>query len=495
MGEEREIEFWEEWKMKISIVDFSEIKANKIWRLEAEFYSQKSLVGSGFVSGEDAIDFVQYGTSEELNEFGNGFPVLRLNEFDGLFIKNPEKSCDKISRSIYENLSLKKDDILICRTNGNPKLVGKSALVPKDYNFAFASYLFRIRPKKEIINPASLVIYLNSRIGRSQIEKNLMVSNQANFSPAKFREIQVPILSAGIQDLIEKIVYRAYEKQESSNLDYREAEKLLLSELGLLNWKPKRHLSFVKNFSDAKSADRIDAEYFQPMYEEILNRSKNKIKTVKVDEVFTFRRGDFIDTKYYTGQKTKRAYLRIKELSNVGSITSNEVIYIEDAFNDTSQNTLKEYDIVMAIIGDTIGKSNLIFKEFVGSYFSNNTGRFRLRPETRDSYDPFYLETLFHSVYIQSQVDRAKAQTGQPKIADKEIRKIFIPCISLNKQKQIGDNIKKAIENKNKSKCLLDIAKRGVEMAIEKNEKDAERWINNELNKVGVGFKPTPTGY
>ena len=29
----------------------------------------------------------------------------------------------------------------------------------------------------------------------------------------------------------------------------------------------------------------------------------------------------------------------------------------------------------------------------------------------------------------------------------------------------------------------LDIAKRGVEMAIEKSEKDAENWIEAELNK------------
>lgn len=472
--------------MKVTVVDFREIKANRIWRLEAEFYSQPSSIKSKFVAGEDAIAFVQYGTSEELNECGNGFPVLRLNEFDGLFIKNPEKFCDKIDRETYENLSLKKDDILICRTNGNPRLVGKSALVPEDCNFAFASYLFRVRPNKDIINPASLAIYLNSRIGRLQIEKNLMVSNQANFSPAKFREIQIPLLCESIQRLIEKIAYLAYQKQESANSYYRSAKQILLSELGLLNWKPKHWFSFIKNYSDTQSPERVDAEYFQPMYEEVLSLAKGKVKTFRAEEIFTFRRGDFIDTKYYTTEKTKRAYIRIKELSNSGSINGNDVIYLDDAFSGRSPNTLKENDIVMAIIGDTIGKSNLILKEFAGSYFSNNTGRFRLRPDTKDSYDPFYLEALFHSVYIQSQIERAKAQTGQPKIADKEVKNISIPYIPLDKQKKIAEHTRKAIENKEYSKRLLDIAKRGVEISVEKSEKDAQGRIDAELKKLNI---------
>jgi len=36
------------------------------------------------------------------------------------------------------------------------------------------------------------------------------------------------------------------------------------------------------------------------------------------------------------------------------------------------------------------------------------------------------------------------------------------------------------------SKRLLDIAKGGVEMAIEKNEKVAQNWVALELKKLGV---------
>lgn len=34
------------------------------------------------------------------------------------------------------------------------------------------------------------------------------------------------------------------------------------------------------------------------------------------------------------------------------------------------------------------------------------------------------------------------------------------------------------------AKSLLEIAKRGVEMAIEKDEKEAEKWMNQKIEKL-----------
>jgi len=41
-------------------------------------------------------------------------------------------------------------------------------------------------------------------------------------------------------------------------------------------------------------------------------------------------------------------------------------------------------------------------------------------------------------------------------------------------------------ETKKLSKSLLEIAKRGVEIAIEKDEQGAEKWINGEAGKLGI---------
>jgi very-short-patch-repair endonuclease/restriction endonuclease S subunit len=132
-------------------------------------------------------------------------------------------------------LKLKKDDVLICRTNGNPNLVGRSALVAEDTEFAYASYLFKIRPKADIINSATLVAFLSSKYGRKEIDKYSMTSNQTNFSPAKFREIDIPLFSNQINNEIENLYSTAFDKLKHSENIYRQAEELLLDTIGFQN--------------------------------------------------------------------------------------------------------------------------------------------------------------------------------------------------------------------------------------------------------------------
>jgi hypothetical protein len=115
-----------------------------------------------------------------------------------------------------------------------------------------------------------------------------------------------------------------------------------------------------------------------------------------------------------------------------------------------------------------------------------------------------YVECIIRQKEVQLKPEEAVRQLQLKKgcsgtiltaIGIDEFKKVILPAISTNIQKEIKQKITEMYRAKALSKNLLDIAKRGVEMAIEKNEKDAERWINNELNKVGVGIKPTPTGY
>ncbi len=77
----------------MKIVELQKVKENKDIRLESDFWIKER---AQFISvrGADVEAFSQYGTSKELNEDGNGYPVLRLNEFDSFFIHEPAKYCD-----------------------------------------------------------------------------------------------------------------------------------------------------------------------------------------------------------------------------------------------------------------------------------------------------------------------------------------------------------------------------------------------------------------
>ena len=471
--------------MQTSIVNYKKVENDSdYFRFDAEFYLPAYLQYEKLIDSQKN-DLLRNLADSSYKTFRRKKGIFEYIEISNIDLTTGEY-CSEVLNSEHPpsraKKVLNKNDVIMSTVRPNRNAV--SIILDEKKDLVASTGFCKLTAKR--INPKFLFVLFKTSIYRDLLVRFTTATMYPAVNEDDILNLRIPIFDSKFQAQIELIIDQFQSLINKSKYFYFEAEQTLLSELGLLDWKPKHRLYFIKNFSNTQKAERIDAEYFQPMYEEILNHSKDRVKMFRADEIFTFRRGDFIDTKYYTEQKTKRAYIRIKELSNSGSINSNEVIYLEDAFNDTSQNTLKENDIVMAIIGDTIGKSNLVLKEFVGSYFSNNTGRFRLRPEIKDFYDPFCLEALFHSIYIQSQIECAKAQTGQPKIADKEVKDISIPRLSLNKQKQIGDNIKKAIENKERSKRLLDIAKRGVEMAIEKSEKDAQEWIEAELKKINA---------
>ena len=449
--------------MTYSIIE--KIELEDADRFDAEYFENKNAF-KNFYLGNQIVDFIQYGTSEDLNEVGLGYPTLRLNEFDSFFIKMPQKYCNEINKVQFTNLSLKKNDILICRTNGNAKLVGKSAIVMEDKPFAFASYLFRLRTKKEIISPATLLVYLHSSFGRDEIQKNMMTSNQTNFSPARFKLIKIPKINKTIQHELDCAVLNSFNLSRDSITLYQQAEDLFLKELGLKSFKPRDDLYFITDLDEVvKNSYRIDADYFQPKYKELVSKIKHTSKTL--NDIFLIRRGDFIDTNFYV-EKSKRRYIRIKELQEKGELNINDTIYIDDNITYRNLDRLIEGDFIFAGIGATLGKTACISKELEGSFYSNNTIRFRLKDNWKEHIDIYYLQIVFQSFVCRLQFEQKQAQTAQAKISDDELKTVLIPVLPKQKQQEIADLVKKSHQARKKSKELLEEAKRKVEEMIEK---------------------------
>ena len=444
--------------LEISVVKLSEVLEDVDLRLESEYYNSEHIVFNS-VQGCDIESFSQYGTSEDLNEEGKGFPILRLNEFDSFFISKPSKYCDLISKETFELLKLKKNDVLICRTNGNPKYVGKAAIVPKNYEYAFASYVFRLRPKTDIINSATLVSFLNSKYGRIEIEKYSMVGNQANFSPAKFRQIAIPILSKELNNKIEEIVYKSFELLEESKSLYSQAEDLLLNELGLKEWQPKNTLHTTKKFSDFAQSGRLDAEYYQPKYDEI----EKVIKSYKggydiVSKLFN-QNVDVCDYK-----KTEYNYVEIGDVNvGDGSVSFNKVDTSE--LPDNAKRVLHKNDILISKVRPYRGAVAIIDfeqEDLIGS------GAFTVLQE-KSSYKKETLQILFRTAVYKDWLLKWNVGSSYPVIKDEDILNLPIPILPEQIQKKIASLIQQSFECKAQSKQLLEDAKRMVESEIEKN--------------------------
>ena len=444
--------------LEICEVPFSRVIGNDIVRMESEFYNSNTVSYKNTVKASQIIDFSQYGTSKELNEMGEGYPVLRLNEFNYSFISHPDKYCSLLDIDAYHGLQLKKDDVLICRTNGNPKFVGRSAIVPKDYDYAFASYLFRIRPNRKYINSATLVAFLNSKYGRLEIEKYSMVGNQANFSPAKFREISIPVFSKDLNDKIEDITYRAFQKLEMSESLYSEAANNMLECLDLNDFTASSNSCNVKTLKESFiETGRLDAEYYQPKYDDILHH----IQAYKYGSKNLAEICDIKDENFTPKDDTTYKYVELANIGKYGNITGCSQQKGED-LPSRARRIVSKNDVVISSLEGSLDSCALVEEDYDGALCS--TGFYVLKSCVLNSET---LLVLFKSPLVKELMRKGCSGTILTAIGRQELERIPIPLIRQEIQEEIAQHVQSSISLRKESQQLLEHAKLTVEGAIQ----------------------------
>ena len=431
----------------------------KLWKLFFQHYYNSNTVSyKNTVKASQIIDFSQYGTSKELNEMGEGYPVLRLNEFNYSFISHPDKYCSLLDIDAYHGLQLKKDDVLICRTNGNPKFVGRSAIVPKDYDYAFASYLFRIRPNRKYINSATLVAFLNSKYGRLEIEKYSMVGNQANFSPAKFREISIPVFSKDLNDKIEDITYRAFQKLEMSESLYSEAANNMLECLDLNDFTASSNSCNVKTLKESFiETGRLDAEYYQPKYDDILHH----IQAYKYGSKNLAEICDIKEENFTPKDDTTYKYVELANIGKYGNIIGCSQQKGED-LPSRARRIVSKNDVVISSLEGSLDSCALVEEDYDGALCS--TGFYVLKSSVLNSET---LLVLFKSPLVKELMRKGCSGTILTAIGRQELERIPIPLIRQEIQEEIAQHVQSSMSLRKESQQLLEHAKLTVEGAIQ----------------------------
>jgi len=101
---------------------------------------------------------------------------------------------------------------------------------------------------------------------------------------------------------------------------------------------------------------------------------------------------------------------------------------------------------------------------------------------------PEYLTLVLNSVIVQKQIERDAGGSIINHWRPDQINSTLIPILKNEKQEEIKELIEKSFKNRYLSKSLLEIAKRGVEIAIEKNEAEAEKWINEQISQLNISL-------
>ncbi|MFZ2970733.1 MAG: hypothetical protein WA063_06300 [Minisyncoccia bacterium] len=464
--------------MQYSVVNYKTVRRADDFRWDGEFLCfepHKNKNYQYFPIG-NILKFAQYGISIEMNEDKQGYKIYRMNEISNMFCDVDIDKYAKVDEKEMKKFRLKDNDVLFNRTNSQV-FVGRTGIFKKFSNepLIFASYLVRFRPDENKILPEYLTIFLNTKYGVQDVKRRARISiNQSNVSASELQKVEIPLLSINFQNKIKPFFNKSFELILKSKSFYSQVEQLLLSELGLLEWKPKHKLDFVKNYSDTQKAERFDAEYFQPKYEEIIEAVK-KYKN-GFDEL-----GNLVkikDKNFTPKDKETYKYIELANISSNGEING----YMENFGNELpsrARRKIAKGDVITSSIEGSLESIAIITENWTNALCS--TGFFAVNSDKINS------ETLL--VLLKTQVGQMQLKKGckgtiLTAISKDELSKIVLPKIDFEIQKQIKEKIIEMYETKHLSKSLLEIAKRGVEMAIEKDEKEAEKWIDDELAKL-----------
>ena len=467
----------------------SEALENKDFRIDSEFHRRPPLQNPNYsyVDVGDNLTFIQYGLSIEMNEEGEGTKIYRMNEIHNMLCDIEISKFADISSVDIEAFRLKDRDVLFNRTNSF-YFVGRTGLFRSflDENVVFASYLIRVRTDESKILPEYLVTFLNSSLGIWDVKRRARISiNQSNVNAQELAAVKIPLLSLKFQSKLKKLFEQAHFNRLKAIKIYQQAEDLLLSELGLKDWQPTEETIAVKSFAESfLSSGRLDAEYYQPKFDQLIERLEEKVELTPLGDLLTLnQRGK--QPEYIEDEEEYKLGLPVVNSKHVREgeviLTDNRFAYLPET-NDPL--TIQTNDVL--INGTGVGTIGRCAPYLYGQEALPDNHVTILRT---DLLDPIYLSIYLNSIIGKLQVEKHfKGSSGQIELYPNDIAQFLVCNAPESVQQKIRNKVEASHQKREKSKQLLEIAKTGVERAIATDEATATSWMNQQLEGLKIAL-------
>jgi len=464
--------------MQITIAPLSVAKKNE--RIDSQFFRPE------YVDSYDIVSNKTFSVLSEIAHISDGNHLKIAENFDksnGIrYLRGQDLSADMmlhdrnivyIPQSYFDSLKrshIFNDDILITIVGANTGLVGLVYDPPR--KLVANCKLGIARPNKNKILPGYLYAFLIGRYGQHQILRSIRGGGQTGLILPDMRQLRISRLDGPFESEINRIVSTGHKGITNSKKLYNKTQKILLSELGLTNWQPKHQFTFVKNYSDTQQAERIDAEYYQPKYDEIIKAIKNysggwdtlgDLVTVK-------------DENYTPKDKQQYKYIELANIAENGEIT--DCMAEEGKYLPTrARRKVAKKDIIVSSIEGSLSSIALIENEYDQAICS--TGFYIINSNVFNSET---LLVLLKSMAGQLQLKKGCSGTILTAINKNEFSKIVLPKVKKEKQIMIQQKVTESFNLRKQSNHLLEYAKKTVEIAIEQDEQAAMKWLEQEIS-------------
>lgn len=475
--------------LEISEIDYKHIDVdNDIFRLDSEFFNKESIaidrqikqINHIYLDNKRIVSGPFGSALKSESYLSEGVPFVRVENIKGGFYIDDSEiiyiSEDNNNR--LKNSQLFLDDLVLSKV-GNT--IGFFARVDErighcnisENNIGIKLYDFDTELKHYILS------YLNCRLAQQLVLRRRSGNAQPKLNVGDLSYVPIPVFSSELTLLTSKCIVNSNANRHLSRIVYSKAEEILLEELGLKDWKPTSEAVAIKTFADFATSGRLDAEYYQPKYDELFAKLEN-YNCTRLGSIVTIRKAIEPGSDAY--QDTGIPFMRVSNLSKF-EITQPEIhldraIYEELAPKPTKDTILLSKDgsvgiaykvekDIDAITSGAILHLNLIDNEFL----------------------PDYLTLVLNSVVIKMQAERDAGGSVIQHWKPLEIENVIIPELPIEKQKLISNKTQESFKLRTESKRLLELAKTAVEMAIEQSEDVAIDYINANLEPAKYSFR------
>ncbi len=471
--------------LEISEVLLSKVFEIETHRLDSEFQRKKYINLEKVINKGNFTTFSNLGLKVDASAFypslepyydtGN-LPFLRVADVD----KNIDyDKCVKIPNRVanseeFSTLKIiQKGDIIITKGGsvGRVGLISKKTAVTRDLIFINSSTL-REQDYK------FLFLYLLSNINYDLMIRSSSMTAQPHLTIKLIREL--PIFQS--KNNFIKDVVAIYDKSEvslqNSKQLYTQAEEILLKELGLQDFKPSKEPVNIKSFKDSfGTSGRLDAEYYQKKYEEVIEKIISK-KYDTLSNIVTIKKSIEPGSDNYDDNGLP--FLRVADYSKFG-LTKPQKYLKENFIADNKkqlENLKPKKGTILFSKDGSVGTAYHLREDFNGI---TSGAILHLSVKDESKIIPEYLTLVLNSRLVQMQAERDAGGSIILHWRVSEIANVVVPIIDFDKQQQIANLIEESFSLKKQSEHLLEVAKKSVEIAIEENETVAMEFIKREI--------------
>jgi len=463
--------------LKTFTIDFAEYTKHQYLRFDEKFWhTTKNIAVYDFILLKNVFNLVNGNSyTEYYTEEKTDIPYIRIGDLTVRF-EIDDKNIIYLDDSIElnEDKILKEDDLILATIGAT---IGKINLARdfKGGTFSNNTILLRLKDKKNH-NSYFYEKLLQTNLLQKYIWGVVSQKAQPNLQTYDLENVKIPLIPKSKQDQIvsqiEPIEKKIKELKAQITPPQEVINKVFAREFGfdLENADEKKknmiHYSSLIDVANEELKFDISLKYRFIFNKYVKNPSKNDwIELGKIVEVKGGKR--LPKGQNITEEDTGFKYVRVDDLSWSGIFDLENIKYISEENHKKIKNYIsKENDILLTIVGATVGKCGLVPLELDGENITENFARLIILD--KEKYLPEYINYCLQSKTSVYQIDEYKGRSSQGKLALFRIKKIKIPNIKPELQQKIVDEIRAELDKQEEIKSKIESERNKIDEIIEK---------------------------